>query len=121
MVSIDWITVGILALNVIFYLLVTRLKDVKEIRGGAISGWLSSMPGFYFLITQNKIPLFGLEKVSLMLIYSIIAAVSILLVFVSRDDPSTYNIPVIGDLFYYLPRVGIFMGIVTAALNQIIV
>jgi len=120
MVSIDWITVGVLTLNVIFYLLVTRLKDVKKIRGGAISGWLTSMPGLYILIIHNKIPLFGLEEVSLMFFYSIIAAVSIVLVFVSRDDPSTYNIPIIGELLYYLPRVGIIMGIVTAALNEII-
>jgi uncharacterized metal-binding protein len=53
--------------------------------------------------------------------FSIIAVVSIVLVFVSRDDPSTYNIPVIGELLYYLPRLGIIMGIITAALNQIIV
>ena len=120
MVSIDWAAVGILVLNLITFLLVKQLKGVSNIRGGAISGWMSSIPGFYFLVPGSFI-LFGLDRAALLLIYALVAIISILIVFVTRDDPSHYNTFFIGHLFYYLPRVGIFMGMVTAALTQVLV
>lgn len=120
MVSIDWVAVGTLTLNGILYLWVTHKKGFSIIRGGAISGWVSSLIGFYFLL-PDKILLFGFDKAAIVVVYSLIAIVSIWLVYESKDDPSTYNILVVGKLCYYLPRIGIFMGVITAALNQIIV
>ncbi len=119
MVSINWIAVGVLSLNIIIYWLITQLRNISTIRGGAISGWFSGIIGLYFLI-PDEIILFNFNKTKLILIYVIIAFLSILCVFVSRDNPSTYNIPVVGRLFYYLPRIGILMGVITAILNQII-
>ncbi len=120
MVQIDTLALTVLALNGFIYFLVTQLEGVSKIRGGAISGWISSFIGFYVLIKKNKLPLFGFEATTLIFIYAIIALFGVLIVFVGRDRPSNYNIPLLGDLLYYYPRVGIFMGVIIAALSQIL-
>ncbi len=117
--SIDLVALSTLILNGGLYLWVTNKKDFSRIRGGAISGWISSLWGFYFLL-PDEIFLFGLDKAVLVLVYSLIAIFSIWLVYESKDGgPSIYNKPVVGELCYYLPRIGIFMGGLIAALNQI--
>jgi len=118
MVEIGSLALTVIAINAFTLYLTTKLVGIGKIRGGALSGWISSFVGFYVLVNQDKIPTFGFEKSGLIFGYGIIAILSILIVFVGRDKPSNYNIPLLGDLLYYVPRVGIFMGIVIAMLSQ---
>jgi hypothetical protein len=120
MVAIDWVAASTLILNGFLYFWVTNKKGFARIRGGAISGWISSLWGFYFLLPSG-IFLFSLDKAALVLVYSLIAILSMWLVYEGKGNLSIYKIPVMGELCYYLPRVGIFMGGLTAILNQIIV
>ena len=112
---------GILILNGFIYYLVNKLSGVGPIRGGALSGWISSFIGISVMITDGEMPTFGIKETDFISIYAIIAFISFLLVFVGRDNLSMYNKPIIGELLFYIPRIGIFMGVIVAIISQIIV
>ncbi|MCK4796400.1 MAG: hypothetical protein KAT05_03410 [Spirochaetes bacterium] len=112
---------GILILNVFIYYLVNKLSGVGPIRGGALSGWISSFIGISVMVNDGEMPTFGIKESDFISIYGIIAIISILLVFVGKDDPSMYNKPIIGELLYYIPRIGIIMGVIVASISQIVV
>ena len=121
MVNIDTLMLVILAINIFVYYLVTKLKGVGLIRGGALSGWVSSFIGIWVMVNDGKIPTFGMKESNLIFAYAMIAIISILLVFVGRDSPSNYNKPILGELLFYMPRIGIFMGLIVAFISQIVI
>jgi len=117
--SIDWYAVMVIAINIILYLLIDSIPKMGFIRGGAISGWISSFIGFYIILFK-KINNVNFIDPSYIFIYALVAIFGILIVFVGKDNVSNYNIPVLGHILYYYPRVGIIMGGVMALLSQIL-
>lgn len=120
MVNIDMLALTILGINAFLFFLTTKLTGIGKIRGGALSGWISSLIGLWVLVNKGKIPTLGVEKGTFIFVYAVIVIFAILFVFVGRDSVSSYRTPIFGKLLFYIPRIGIFMGIVIAIISQVI-